>query len=365
MPPAATIPPTPVGAVPFTTDLYTRLEIPSTAEGIRDAALVDLNGDGNDELYLLAKSISELTQIDISSANSFEITIQPIRVNPLSFLLAYQEEGNPILIAGSRQFSEIHLMDIKSEQALTQTESVVLDDPPEEAFTADYNDDGRMDVILAGESRNALFVMEALENGIFRSPRRTSLANNTIQAAVLEHRGTIRHQLISSTENSNLIALQTILENGSLFPQSTIAIPQSFNRLISGFLNDDTLADFIAYNQITGEASLFLAESPARYAREPLTPIANGITEIQTRDMNRDGVDELITVSGSRDAIAFRLHNQDSPVSFPAPVMAHLLHTGDINGDGIQDFLAISEVDNTIWVYISKSPTTIQDWVKY
>lgn len=365
-PPSPTIPPTIEGEIPFSTGLYTRLDIHNAAVDIMDVAAVDLDGNGRDELYLLANADHALTSLTFESETQFSQIFHSLVLNSPSFLLAYQQDKNRLLVSGSRLFSWIDLIQLDEQERLLATQNITLSDPPESAYIADYNDDDMADIVVMSENHNAVFVMEANGLGGFHAPIRTALAGNTINTQVLEHTGKNNQQFISLSAISGRVTLQRILENGALFPVANIMVNQSANQLLAGFFDEDGLEDVLTFSPAANHIDVLLTNqfTEIRAINQSITGSAIG--NVLVHDMNLDGVDDIVSTDRISDDITIRLSNKmDSTYVFPVSTLPHILKTGDVNGDKIPDFLSVSELDDTITVYISRVSATVKTWVEY
>lgn len=361
--PTATIPPLPNGAIVFSTELYTRLDIPNAADRIRDVALVDLDADGKDELYLLANNNNSFTSVLIQNESAFDIVTHTLVADSPSFVERYHHEDVNLLIIGSRSLNRIDTFQLNGMGHLEARQNINLPEPPNSAYTADYNDDGITDVIIQSANGNSIFVLLGDGNGEFSDPRQSVLVNNSISTQVLEHAGGANQQLLSLSTQTRRITLQTIISGGALFPVSTFSLNPNAQELLMGYFNDDEFADIITFSPTESRIDLYFADRLSGFRESNRSVMDEEIGSVLIQDMNLDGIDDLLNTERMHDEIRIRLNDMDDDTFvFPVSTLPHILQAGDVNGDTISDFLSVSEVNDTITVYVSRMPAKVNDW---
>src|SRR2546427_8843092 len=203
----------------------------------------------------------------------------------------------------------------------------------------DLNRDGIPDIVEPG-----VFVLLGKGEGTFRPPQRVSAKGGaTILGADLNGDGAVDVALSSSD------AITILLGNGNGTFKDPQSVSGSFSTtsMIAPDLNGDGILDLVLTNYALSVVSVLPGNGDGTFkeARDFPTrdgdPVDDAPTSVVAADLNRDGLLDLVTANNSSETVAIFLGKGDGsfqpPRVIPAGVPCYLIAASDLDGDGILD----------------------------
>ncbi|MCU1262484.1 MAG: repeat-containing protein, partial [Bryobacterales bacterium] len=235
---------------------------------------------------------------------------------------------------------------------------------PTSIAAADFNGDGKPDLVIANANDNTVTVLIGDGTGLFAPASGSPFAagNFPVSVAAGDLNGDGNLDLAIANLNSSRVTV--LLGNGaggfSAAPGSPFAAgAQPIFLVVADFngdgFNDIALADFGA-KQVT----LLLGNGAAGFSPAPKSPISVGTnpSSLAVGDFNKDGQPDLVVTNSSDNTATMLLGDgaggftpsAQSPLAtgkFPSFVTA-----GDLDGDGNPDVAIVNQNDNSITVLL-------------
>ena len=231
---------------------------------------------------------------------------------------------------------------------------------PSSVAIADFNGDGRNDLVTTNSTSNDVSVL--LNNGSDRfGPNTfpTTSAPGVIAAADFNGDGNLDTATASvQSVNGNNLTLSFGNGMGGVSGTQSNGLSNGVQALIASDLNNDSRADLIAAtSSSSGSAnSIFVfLNSGNNSGIFPFPPsniytVSFNIRALAVGDFTGDGRRDLIATSANNNLIAILIGTAsgvfNAPVTFAAPVSNALVTTGDFNNDGKLD-LAVAGTSST------------------
>jgi gliding motility-associated-like protein len=224
---------------------------------------------------------------------------------------------------------------------------------------ADFNGDGKLDLVEVNQSSNSANVYLGAGNGTFTlasgSPFTTFSSPYCVVATDFNGDGKADIAIVSGGSNS----VSVYLGNGNGTFTISVASPipvGSFPRLAALYdYNNDGKIDMAVTNSNSNDVSILLGDGTGAFANAPGSPMAtNGYPySVNTADFNHDGKPDIAVTSGLNNNVAvYYGNNTGTFVQAPGSPFAtgsdpQSMCIADFNGDGAPD-LAIGNyaVDN-------------------
>ncbi len=356
-----TPPPTATPAEFF--DRYERIDIDVKADGLRDLAFVDGDGDGEDELFVISETTNELITIEYRPDRTLHVSQRFVEESfPRSIIPLTNESGAPLLLSLGLE-PHVAIVDYSSNQALTLRSRYDLLDEPERSYLADYTGDGIPDIITVGDFAGLLSILPGVEGGGFGEERTIYLGSDTMDILITDLENDGRTEALVLGKTLAQITIYTIRDEGVLFPQKSRKAGQDPFMLTPGFYDEDEYLDFAVANAGKYGVNLFYSAGSPGLNRMKTIGVTAESSYIQLRDMDGDERGDLLIAQKSNNSVSIRLAKDfDTPIAFETVAKPHITRAGDMNADGIPDFAALGFTKTIVTVYLSRNGTAVSGW---
>ena len=219
---------------------------------------------------------------------------------------------------------------------------------PNLMLTADFNGDGKSDLVVEDDNGNGFQVLLGRGDGRFGTPVDTPLSYSLLSFATGDFNKDGKVDLVATTNNSNS-AMNIYLSNGDgsfTLGTSYVVYPSSYVAVAD--VNGDGNLDLVVTATSFGYGSnllIFLGNGDGTFKNPIFGPSDNYDSVAVIGDFNHDG--KLDVVVGTSHGIAFMAGNGDGTFqtqvySNPAFQLSGPLFASDFNGDGKLDVAARS-----------------------
>lgn len=313
-----------------TTPSFTEHTVTTTADGIWDVNLADVDGDGH---------------IDILAVSYFDNTVA-----------WYKNDGN-----ATPSFSQ---------QILSSTFST-----PRSIVSGDLDTDGDLDIIVASPSddRISWFENDGATPPTFTQNTITTTADGIRDITIgdLDNDGDL--DVLSASFNDNTIAWYT--NDGAANPSfskqliSTTAI--SAQSVVVGDMDGDGDLDVVSASMNDHKIAWYRNDGNAipSFTTQVIATNAIGAIVVAIGDVNGDGDLDIISGSIGDDKIAWYINSGTANPTFVKNVMntttneVNCVTVGDVDGNGTLDVISASTNDNTIAWYPTMDQTLgVENW---
>ena len=325
-------------------------------------AIGDLNNDNRPDLAVAggdSNSFYTLLNNSGNFPNSVQTTFQNLSFTPRSIAIAQViGDGNAdIVVAGSGNFSDAISATaiLPGNGSGTFTAGNAVFSPtgtsPSSVAVADFNHDGRNDLVTTNATTNDVSVL--LNNGADKfGPNTfpTVASPGTIIAADFNGDGnldTAVGTLQTSSSGGNGITISLGDGRGGVSNTQSVGSASTTSALIAADVNNDSRLDLIAALNQNNAVGVFIntGNNAQLFAAPPTPLISVGFTirAFAVGDFNNDGRTDLVVTSSFNNSIAILFGAANgtfsAPVTFAAPVSNALATTGDFNNDGKLDLV--------------------------
>jgi hypothetical protein len=210
--------------------------------------------------------------------------------------------------------------------------------------TADFNGDGKADLLVTGPYTDPTSLYVLLGNGdaTFRAPVKTNIGTSLVSVVVADINGDGKPDVVGT---SNVIGLVVLLGKGDgTFMPGTAYPLSNGGYLTTGDFNGDGKQDVaIAIGVGTaGQVSVFLGNGDGTLKTPAITSVApSSPLGIAAADLNGDGKLDLLVPEGYSSQTYALLGKGDGTFSAPAPAAnaSGGIVVTDLNGDGKPDLV--------------------------
>jgi hypothetical protein len=242
--------------------------------------------------------------------------------------------------------------------------------PPGGLAVADINGDGRPDVIIANGHDYSDCISVLLNNGkgILAAPLLYVADVGPIAVAAADFNGDGRADLVVANNDSTDVSVLFGRGNGTFVAARSYTAGGGHHSatVAAGNFNGDGLSDLAQVNALRGTVSIFLNNGDGTFAlTTALNPGLNGLSDVVVADFNGDGRLDLAVNSGGTVAVFLGNGNGTfkRPIDSSSTNALGDLAVGDFNGDGKLDLVGTDSSDSLVDVLLGNGNGTFQSAV--
>lgn len=284
-----------------------------------------------------------------SSGNySFTSTVTGHSAAPLTGSITFQNAAN------NQNLSTATLGSPSISQSFSAQGTYPTGTSPIAAAAGDFNNDGHMDLVVANnnDASVSVFLADPSNPGTFQSQVKYTISGLPYAIALADFNsdGILDMAVANSTYLS--ILLGDPANPGTFQPEVTYSIGRGLRAIGVGDFNGDGLPD-LAITDLTYSYLVHIAlndsTQPGHFLNSQTISTSYGTVAVASRDLNGDGLSDLILASSSNDCINVLLADPANPgkfltaVSYPTYYEPTGISVADFNGDGVADVAAIEQ----------------------
>ena len=228
---------------------------------------------------------------------------------------------------------------------------------PSALTTADFNNDGNLDLAVANSGANTVSILPGNGNGVFtaKADYATGNAPSAVAVGDFNHDGILDLAVANQADNTVSILLGA---GGGVFNSQTVyATGNQPSAVVVADLNGDGNLDLAVANRSDNTVSILLGKGDGTFAVHVDYPAGESPAALTAADFNNDGKPDLavandITPGGT---VTILLNHGDGsylPGVAYATGDSTSVVAADLSGDGILDFAAVNSLDQTLSVYL-------------
>jgi hypothetical protein len=224
---------------------------------------------------------------------------------------------------------------------------------PQSVAIADFNRNGRADLVVAHTGRNAVAVLFGNGDGTFQAPVILGVGVSPSSVTAGDFNGDARPDFAIANTGSNTVFVRLGNGDGTFQTARSFAVDGGPYFVTIGDVNLDSRSDLLVASSGSGRIGVLLGNGDgtfqaALYVAAGATPI---VWSVAVGDFNGDARPDLVRANTGTNTVSMLLGNGtgtfQSPVSFAAGPGPTSVVTGDFNNDGRLDVAVANERDGT------------------
>jgi hypothetical protein len=236
---------------------------------------------------------------------------------------------------------------------------------PYSVATADFNHDGKLDLVVANKDSNNVTVLLGKGDGTFQTPVNYAVGTNPYAVAVgdLNQDGKLDLAVANIGGSTSIL-----LGNGDGTFQAAVnyATPCCASSVALADLNGDGKVDLVV---ATTSVTVLLGNGDGTFQPALNYPAGTGPSTVAVGDFNGDGKLDLAVANFNSANLSVLIGNGDgtfqAPLDYAVGPQPQSLVTADFNGDGILDLAVANSAGNTVSVLMGNGNGTFQTAVDY
>lgn len=226
---------------------------------------------------------------------------------------------------------------------------------------ANFNQDQFADLIIGANLGGKVTVLLGNKNGILSSSYSIDTHYkafiNTVCVADFNRDG--RQDILISSQGSESVSVYSDLGNGALAKIAETVIPETQFPGEIGDVNGDGNIDIVFPISTNGSIEIFLNEGTGTFFRSGSMTDGTLPLLIRIADIDKSKKPKLLSLEPERGAIKIRARDNDGgfnqpPISLITSKAPISLATGDIDGDGIIDIATASFAEDKLTIFWGK-----------
>jgi|GEM_PF-5137546 len=351
--------------IPIEANFSAQNLISTTSDGAYSIISADLDNDGDEDLISGSYLNDQLTWYPSNGDGSFaaaqviSILSDGIRSVHAADL---DDDGDIDLLTASFSDNEVAWYPNNGDGSFATQE--VISNTVDGAWTVttmDVNNDGYQDVIAGAYNSALLYYFTNTGDGGFDSgsffPNTSASGVTEIVTADINGNGYM--DVLSSSYNDNKISIYLNNENGGFLGQTLVSTTGSGARsVVSSDVDQDGDMDIVAAFYLDDKIAWYPNDGAGNFGTENIISqnIVDGPEKVITADIDGDGDQDVLTASYIDDSISLFRNNGDG--TFENQILitnladgARDLHAADLNADGDLDIISASYLDDKIAWY--------------
>ena len=224
------------------------------------------------------------------------------------------------------------------------------------AVIADFNSDGKQDIITANGTNNNVSIRLGDAAGGFTFAGNVSVGLNPKSLCLGDFNADGKQDIAVINSASNDVSIRVGNGSGGFGGTNNVAVGANPLSVATGDFNGDGKQDLATANYNSNNISILLGDGLGNFSGATSVLTGNGPRSIVAADFNNDGKTDLATANDNSNSLSVTLGNGSggfgASINIPAGMNPYSLVASDFNNDGKQDIAVSNFTDNTVAVYL-------------
>jgi len=285
---------------------------------------------------------------------------------PQSLAVAdFNGDGKPDMVVANFGSAEVSVMLGNGNGTFQSRQTFATGTSPYSVAVADVNGDGKLDLVVANNGSANVSVLLGNGNGTFQAQQTFATGNGPHSVAIADLNGDGRLDLVVANKTSNNVSVLLGNGNGTFQAQQTFAAGTGTAAVAIADVNADGKPDLLVVNQTANTAGVLLGNGNGTFQPQLPYPLgAAGPVSIAVSDVNADGKPDLIIANHTAGTLGVLLGNGNGTFqeqqSFPVGTGPFFVAVSDVNGDGKPDAIVANYQSGNVSVLLGNGDGTFQ-----
>ena len=287
-----------------------------------------------------------------------------VGVNPTSVAAAdFNEDGRTDLLTTNVLGHSLSLLLGNGDGTFQDTTTIKVGNMPRVVVAHDFNGDGHEDIALANAGDHKLSIYLGRGNGTFE-PGEVYPTDRQTLAIVLNDYDRDGLTDMAVALKSDKVEILLSQGDGTFLKADVLELQDSPTSIAATDYNHDSLLDLAVANNgaMSNNVSIFLGRGDGTFEFSGHYPTGMRPLFVSAGDFTGDGHDDLVVINGTKNALSFMGGNGDGTfrkaVNFGADTNPTACINLDVNGDGWLDILVVNTTSGTMALLLGKGDGT-------
>jgi FG-GAP-like repeat/Dockerin type I domain/PA14 domain/Calx-beta domain len=346
----------------------TKLRSTTTGDAPNQVLSGDFNGDGRRDL-VVATADSDEIRVYLGNGSGVFSANTPVRVDDIGWwtepmvVADFNGDGRSDVVSISQSQQRASILIASTTGVLANPVTFSIGNWPQAVAAGDINADGRLDLIAAN-SNSRVSVAFGDGTGGFTAPVSYNIGSDPYSLTVGDFDGNGTVDVVVANRGSDNISI--LFNTGGVLGTAThVSVAEEPRSITAGDFNGDGKLDLAVASRVDASSdsgarqavTVLLNPGAGAFSTRTYYDAQGSAETIATGDVNRDGQLDLI-VGGFDNALVALLGNSNGTFGRPVTVVGgdaeYAATATDFTGDGFADLAVVSYFSDRLDLYISK-----------
>ncbi len=347
----------------------TKLRSTPTGDAPNQVLSGDFNGDGRRDL-VVATADSDEIRVYLGNGSGAFTANAPIRVDDIGWwtepmvVADFNGDGRSDVVSISQQLQRASILIAGATGVLANPVTFSIGNWPNAIAVGDINADSRLDLIAAN-ANDRVSVVLGNGSGGFGAPISYNVGSDPYSLTVGDFDGNGTADVVTANRNSDNISI-LFNTGGVLGSAINVSVAANPRGITSGDFNGDGKLDLAVASRIDGSidsgarqsVTVLLNSGTGAFNNQAFYDAQGSAETITTGDINRDGLLDLV-VGGFDTALTALLGNSNGTFGRPVTIVGDNAETAatvtDFTGDGFADLAVVSYFSDKLDLFVSRA----------
>ncbi len=293
----------------------------------------DVNSDSYSDLIVIGGSNQELQMIPGQPGGVLGFFAALGAEPSVAASGDFNEDGKMDLLVGSTIQGKVTLFLGKGNGLFNTSTEITTGITTSDIVVTDIDRDGHLDMIVSVSNLNSIKVYRGKGNGSFELSLDVNTGIAPKQIKVFDSNRDGKEDLAVVNENSNSVSVLLGIGDGTFQAKTDFPVGSAPRFLAVADMNLDGYIDLAVVNQSSSSLSVLIANGDGTFQSHAEYAVGNNPTAMLAIDVNQNGVPDIVTANDSDSSISVLLGQSDGSVAPKLDYFAYSNPTGIISGD--------------------------------
>jgi hypothetical protein len=316
----------------------------------------DTNADGTLDLFLSGNGEVQVLPLQAAAVVGYKIAVGA--TPGASATADFDEDGNLDVVIANVGGNSVSVLSSYGNGFFRPALTLATGTSPAAVTTADLDNDGHMDFIVANQGSGSVRVFMGKGDGTFQTPTDFTVASGPDALVAEDFNGDGLLDLAVAASNASKVSILVGNGDGTFQPRTDVVVGAAPIGIIAADLNGDHMADLVTANSSSNDVSVLIGNGDATFRASVEYTAGNGPVAIATADFDNDGKSDVAVLNGTDGSVSILKSVGDGGLTAANDFSCGLTPTGlvigDFNGDARLD-LAVTNGSSTGFTILNGS----------
>jgi hypothetical protein len=344
-------------------DLFSKYNVIPVGQGPAHLLTADLNRDGNADIVSANSKDSTLSILYGKGDGTFQEPLNiPIPMEPTFLAVAdFNNDDIPDIVVNAKGANAFVTLMGKGDEAFRTPQKHPTGRVPLAVIVGDFNQDGKMDIAVT-LTFDKMEIHLGNGNGFFKKGDTYLTGSRSFSGVAHDFNGDGKTDIALAASSSNASSIRIFRGNGDGTFQKPLRLANGLVplALIKKDMNDDGVMDLVCTSGKGDNMFLFISNGDGTFQKEIAFSGGGGPIALVAEHFNDDDRMDVAVANSRGSNFSLIIRQPDGRFKFPTRdyVVAGgtplAITSGDYNNDGMMDIAIASNAKHTVEIYLRR-----------